>query len=508
MSPHATSTHTPHPRRWWALAVACLALFIVTLDNLILNVALPTLSRVFDASASTTLWMVEAYSLVFAALLLTGGALTDRLGTRTALMWGLALFGLASLAGAFAPTAGLLILARAAMGVGGALIMPGTLGLIKHLFGDRERPLAIGIWGATSSVGVAAGPLVGGYLLEHYSWGAIFLVNVPIVLLGLLAAPFLIPVTQARKRTPIDVVGTLLSLGGIGGVVLGIIEGPKWGWTDPATLAVLLGGVALVLTFAWWERRTPHPMLDLTLFARPAFRGGSAAVAVAFVAMAGFALILTQYFQYLLGYTPLQAGAATLPLAVTVMVASVTSGPLTTRFGARAVVTTGLGLTAVGLALFTTLTPALGYLPAALVVSLVAAGIGLAYTAATSTVLSAAPEAQAGSAASVNETAVELGNVLGIAVLGSALTAGYVTALRNLPSEWSAARVSFARAQELAEQLGPQGAALLDRARDAFLSGMDITLTVGALLALAGAVIAFTQLERRGASSKGQTPQP
>ncbi|GHF54405.1 EmrB/QacA subfamily drug resistance transporter [Deinococcus metalli] len=491
-----TPAEAGHPGRWWALAVACLALFVVTLDNLILNVALPTLARVFGTSASTTLWMVEAYSLMFAALLLTGGALTDRLGIRAALLWGLGLFGLASLAGAFAPNAALLIAARAAMGVGGALIMPGTLGLIKHLFDDRERPLAIGLWGATSSVGVAAGPLLGGYLLEHASWGAIFLVNVPIVVLGLLAAPVLIPVTQARRRTPVDVVGTLLSLCGIGGVVLGIIEGPKWGWTSPATLAVVLGGLALLLAFVGWERRTPHPMLDLRLFTRPAFRGGSVAVAVAFIAMAGFALILTQYFQYVLNYTPFQAGAATLPLAVTVLIASVLAGPLTTRLGTRAVVTGGLGLTALGLVLFTMLTPAVGYLPVALVVSLVAAGIGLAYTAATAAVLSAAPAEHAGSASSVNETAVELGNVLGVAVLGSALGAGYTSALRDLPAAWRAARESFAQAQSVAATAGADGGALLERARSAFLTGVDVTLGIGAVLALLGAVLAFTQLNR------------
>src|SRR6476619_6436796 len=271
-----------YERRWWILAVLCFSLLVIVLDNTILNVAIPTIVRDLDATNSQLQWMVDAYTLVFAGLLLTGGSLGDRFGRRGALQFGLVVFGLGSLASAFADSSSQLIATRAFMGIGGAFIMPATLSIITNVFPTRERGKAIGIWAATAGLGAALGPLTGGFLLEHFYWGSVFLVNLPIVIFGLVAGVFLIPDSKDPSAPRLDPVGAVLSIVGLALVLFSIIEAPRNGWTDPITVVCFLVGAAVLAGFAWWELHSSHPMLDFNFFRNPRFSAASSAITLTF----------------------------------------------------------------------------------------------------------------------------------------------------------------------------------------------------------------------------------
>src|SRR4051794_5006319 len=308
---HMPPLDTPYPRRWAALAVLCLSLVTISLDNTILNVALPTLERELHAGASQLQWIVDAYMLVFAGLLLTAGALGDRFGRRRALTFGLATFGIGSLLAALAPGAGELIAARALMGVGGAFIMPSTLSILTVIFPPAERGKAIGIWAGVAGIGIAIGPVAGGWLLEHFDWGAVFLVNLPVVVTALVAGRFLLPESSDPAAPALDPRGFALSTVGLISLVWAIIEAPSRGWTDAGILGAFGLAVVTLAAFVAWELRAPSPMLDVRLFRNPRFSASSVAISLAFFALFGVIFFLTQYMQGVLGYDALEAGIRT-----------------------------------------------------------------------------------------------------------------------------------------------------------------------------------------------------
>ncbi|MGH7535417.1 MAG: MFS transporter, partial [Gemmatimonadales bacterium] len=303
-----------HERRWWIHAVLCLSLVLVVVGNTVLNVALPTLVRELGASAADLQWIVDSYALVFAGLLLLCGALGDRFGRKGALTAGLWIFGLASAASAWASSAGVLIVLRAVQGLGAALIMPATLAILANVFPPHERPKAIAIWAGLAGAGAAIGPVASGFLLEHFWWGSVFLVNVPLVFTALIAGRVLVPTSKNPNAEQLDPVGAVLSMVGLSGVLYGIIEGPTHGWAAPATLGAILSGLAVLIVFGFWELRTEHPMLDLRFFKNPTFSSATAAINLVFFAMFGGFFLLTQYLQLVLGYGTLEAGVRMLPM--------------------------------------------------------------------------------------------------------------------------------------------------------------------------------------------------
>src|SRR3954453_11312447 len=352
-----------YARRWKTLAVLSVALLIIGLDNTILNVALPSLQDEFSASSSTLQWIVDSYLLVFAGLLLTMGTLGDRFGRKRALLTGLGLFGGASLAVLFVDSANQLIVVRGLMGIGGALMMPATLSIITNIFPREERGKAIGIWAAMASVGIGLGPLFGGLLLEWFSWTSVFLVNVPVAALALVAGFVLVPESRDPRPGRFDLVGAGLSIAGLVSLVYGVIEAPGRGWTSPPILASFAAAAVLIAAFVRWELHTPEPMLNLSFFRNPRFSVGSAAISIAFFALFGSIFGLTQYLQDAKGYSALQAGAAMVPLAFGLVAGAGSSIKLVARLGTPRVVTAGLG--GIGLLLATTLawTPEMAYWP-------------------------------------------------------------------------------------------------------------------------------------------------
>jgi EmrB/QacA subfamily drug resistance transporter len=339
-----------HPGRRAALAVLCCSLLVVSLDTTILNVALPTIADRLHATSAQLQWIVDAYSMVFGCLVLVGGSTADRYGRRLAFVTGLLVFGAGSLWSAFSGGVDQLIAARAVMGVGGALIMPATLAIITAMFRQpAERRRAIGLWSATTGVGVGIGPLVGGVLLAHFWWGSVFLVNVPIVALGAIAAVLVVPESRNEHARRVDLTGALLAVAGLGLVLWGLIEAPSWGWASAGVLAALAGGVALLVVLAVWEQHSSHPLLRLDLLRRPRFHIASISVGLLMFALVGAFFVLTQYLQFFLGYSPLQAGLRITPIAVLLAAASIVSPALVRRIGTKLVVAAGLGVCAIGL---------------------------------------------------------------------------------------------------------------------------------------------------------------
>jgi EmrB/QacA subfamily drug resistance transporter len=382
----AMASSTTYQRRWWALAVLCLSLVVLAMDNTILNVALPTLAQDLEATGSQLQWMVDAYLLVFAGLLLTMGAVGDRYGRKLALDAGLVVFVAASATSAFAGSPEVLIAARAAMGIGAALIMPSTLSIITNIFPPAERGRAIGVWAGVAGLGVVLGPVVGGWLLEGFWWGSVFLVNLPVVALAIGVGWPLLPESRDPSATPLDPIGALLSVAALVALVYGIIQAPEAGWTDPLVLGAF--GVAAVLSvaFVWWERRSQHPMLPMELFGNPRFSAASGAIAMAFFALFGSVFLLTQHLQFVLGYTPLQAGVRVLPVAALVVAAPL-AARLTERIGTKLVVAAGLLTVGGALWLLSTVQLGDGYGAVAATLALLGIGMGLTVAPATESIM-------------------------------------------------------------------------------------------------------------------------
>ena len=495
---------TPYPRRYWALAALCLSLLLIALDNTILNVALPTLVRELDASASELQWIVDAYVLVFAGLLLTAGSLGDRFGRKGALNLGLLIFAAGALLATQAREPGQLIAMRAVMGVGGAFIMPATLSLITNIFPAHERARAIGVWAGVAGLGIAIGPVTGGWLLEHFSWGSIFLVNVPVVVIALAAGYAVVPTSRDADAPPIDFGGAVLSVAGLGAVLYAIIEAPRRGWTDGATLAWFAVAIVLLAAFVWWELRARFPMLDMGFFSIARFSAASGAVTLVFFALFGSLFLLTQYLQFVLAFTAFEAGIRVLPMALTIMIAAPLSARVVERLGTKLVVAAGLSLAAAGLAWLSTLTVADGYgqlLPRLIVL---AAGMGLTMAPATESIMGALPLARAGVGSAVNDATRQVGGAFGVAVLGSLLSSRYgdlmSARVEGLPPVAAAAASdSVGAALQVAGTVGgAQGAALAAAARAGFVEALGVSVLVGAAVALAGAVVALVFLPARG----------
>ncbi|MDL4813381.1 MFS transporter [Actinomadura opuntiae] len=483
----------PHPRRWRILGVLCLSLLAVTVDNTILNVAIPSLLEDLHATMSDVQWTIDAYSLVFAGLLLTAGGLGDRFGRRRAMLAGFALFGGGSLLGAFAATPGELIAMRAVMGLGGALLMPGTLSIMAQVFGPDERARAFAIWGGTSMIGVAGGPALGGLLLEHFWWGSVFLVNVPVAVVAVVGLLVLVPESRGPRRRP-DVLGSVLSTIGMASLVWAIISAPEHGWTGARTLSGLAAGAAALAAFAGWQRRNPEPMLDLALLRQRAFSGSAAIIAVLGFVIAGTLFALTQMLQLVLGYGPLKAGLALLPCAVAAAAGNGLGAALEARLGGRPALVTGLIVIAAGFGALALAGPGFGPVITGLVV--VGFGMGLGSPPAYNLLMSAVPIEEAGVGSAVNDAGQELGNALGVAVLGSVISAVYAHGLPD--GAPAAAKHSLGEALALGDPV------LAHQARDAFVHAVSAGSLAGCGATLAAAL--FAALVLRGVPRPAAAP--
>ncbi|MER5504297.1 MFS transporter [Streptomyces sp. NPDC002766] len=417
-------TERPYARRWWALLVLCLSLLIIVMANTALTVAAPDMTRDLGLSSADLQWVIDGYTVPYAALMLLFGAIGDKYSRRGALLLGLTVFGGGAVFGYLADSAATVIAARAVMGTGAALIMPATLSLLAATFPRAERAKAITLWTATAGLAIAAGPVVAGALLKNHGWPSTFLINVPIAAVALVASLFLVPPSKAGHSDRVDHVGGLLSVIWTGSLVYMIIEGPHFGWGVKAVTAAVVAGAGL-LAFVAWELRHPRPVLDVRRFAHRGFAGSNLAVALFFLAVFGAFYYLTQHLQFVLGYDALETGLRMLPLAGAVFVGSALTGWLTPRVGMKWTVTAGMvgGTTALALLTRIDATSSYGDFLAPLII--LGLAIGLALSPCTDAIMGAFPESQLGVGGAVNDTSIELGGSLGIAILGSLLATSY-----------------------------------------------------------------------------------
>ena len=486
-----------------------MALLVVGIDGTIVNVALPSLVRELHASSSQLQWIVDAYTIVFASFLLIAGNTGDRLGRKRCFVIGLTVFAGGSLGCALVSTAGSLIMFRALQGLGAAFIMPATLSILANVFTDEaERAKAIALWAGVSGLGVAIGPLAGGYLLGHFWWGAIFLVNVPIVVVAVIAAVIVVPESKDENATGLDFIGTALSVVGLVALLYGIIEGPSNGWTEPKVVASFVAAVVLLTSFVLWERRTDHPILDVSFFRNPRFTAASVAVTLVFFAMFGSLFFISQYLQFVLGYSALKSGACLLPVAATLMITAPLSARLVSRAGTKRVVTLGLVLVAVALLVFSRVSDSSGYGLVALVLVIIGVGMGLAMAPATDSIMGSLPPEKAGVGSAMNDTTREIGGALGVAIMGSLTTAVYSSRITQSPSFTALKSAAPDAAAAVKDSIGSATLAaaklpddirrqITAAANDAFIHGIDRTVIVGAVVALLGAVVAYRFLPAR-----------
>jgi len=498
----------------------CLAAFIISLDITIVNVALPTLVGQLGASTTGLQWVVDAYNLAFAALVLVAGSLSDRLGRKGMLLAGLGVFGVASLAGSFAATVGQLIAARAVMGLGAAMMFPATLSLLTNVFtGRRERAIAIGLWGATTGAGIATGPIIGGWLLERFWWGSIFLFMAPVAAAVALIVAQSVPASRNPRTPPVDWLGLILSAAGMGLLVLGIIQAPSWGWASARAIGVLAVGAAVLAVFVAAEARAAHPMMDVALFRNPRFTAASGSVAIAFFALNGFIFLMTQYFQVVKGYGPLSTGVRLLPVAGSVAVAAVAGTRLAVRIGNKIVVAAGLGLYCAALLWTSTVSQATPYGVIAVMGVVLGTGMGLTQAPATEAIMGAVPREKAGVGSAVNTATRLFGGTLGVAVIGSIAASLYASRLAStlpagLPAKAiTAAKGSVGGAVIAAQNLSHAGHAgiahrLDDAAVLAFLHSFAGGCLVAAGIAAAGALVAGFLLPARPSEPGKETAPP
>ena len=505
-----------HERRWLILGVLCMSLLIIVMDNTILNVAIPSLIVDLGATNSQIQWIVDSYVLVFAGLLLTTGSLSDRYGRKGALQLGIVLFGLGSAAAAMSTSANGLIATRAFMGIGGALIMPATLSILTNVFRDpRERARAIAVWAGFSGLAVAIGPITGGFLLEHFSWQSVFWVNIPIGLTALALGAFIVPTSRDPAHGRIDPLGALLSFFGLTSLLFGIIEGPAKGWTAPIVIGSFVIAAVLLTSFLLWERHTTHPMLDLTVFRNRRFSAGSGTITLVFFAMFGSLLLMTQYWQLVHGYSPLEAGIRLLPYAATMMIVAPLSARLVERQGTKRIVTLGLVLVATGLTLLSTIASDSPYPLVIGYFVVMAAGMGMTMAPATESVMGSLPRAKAGVGSAINDTTRQVGGALGVAVIGSVVTSVYSKRIVDLagvfglsgPQE-ATAESSLGAAQQVGASLGGQADAFVQAANDSFVDAMSVGLRVGVVVIVFAAVMAWKFLPSHATSPDNGDPIP
>ncbi|TFV59114.1 MFS transporter [Mycobacterium sp. PS03-16] len=485
-------------RRWLALGVLTMAVLLIGIDGTVLALATPFISRDLATTGTELLWIGDIYSFVLASLLISMGSLGDRIGHRKLLLCGATAFAAVSVLTAYAPTPELLIGARALLGVAGATLAPATLALIRGIFTDaRQRSIAVGIWASAFSAGAALGPVVGGVLLEHFWWGSVFLINVPVMVVLLVGGLALLPEHRNPEPGPWDLPSVGLSMAGILGLVYAIKEIAAHGVGFGVAVSAVIGAAALTL-FVRRQLRLPSPLIDVRLFANRAFSGVVGANLLSVLGLSGLVFFLSQFFQLVQGYSPLRAGLAELPAALTATVFGVLAGFAVRRWSQRAVLTTGLVFVGVAMAALTTIHPGTAYLQLGVALFVVGVGLGLAFTVASDVILASVPRERAGAAAAVSETAYELGMALGIATLGSIVTGVYrtMTVPQGLsPDAVTHAGDSLAAATQVAGELPPaQGDALLDAAGAAFTDGLAIASGVGAALMLTSAVTVWLLL--------------
>ncbi|MCV2459865.1 MFS transporter [Streptomyces sp. ICN988] len=491
LQPARPTEAVKRPGRWLALSVLVLAVLLVAVDATVLGLATPYISEDLAPSGTQLLWIGDVYSFVIAGLLVSMGSLGDRIGRKRILLVGATAFGAISVLNAYAHTPEVMILARALLGVAGATLMPATLALIRNLFHDpRERSLAVGIWGAAASAGAAVGPVVGGFLLEHFWWGSVFLINLPVMAVLVVVGVKLLPESRNPDPGPWDLASVALSLIGMVGVVYAVKETAAHGFAW-ATLAAGLLGAAALYGFVRRQLTMPVPLLDMRLFGNRGFSGAVLADLLTILGLSGLVFFLSQYLQLVQGRRPFEAGLAELPAAVGAVVAGLIAGRAARRFSVRAVVSGGLAAVGLALAALTVIGQHTGYPLLGTALLVVGLGAGFAFTVTADVILSSVPGEQAGAASAVSETAYELGAALGIAVLGSIVTGVYrdFTGPAGTPD---AAHESLGGAVEAAAHLpGPTGQALLDSARQAFVDGLTLAAGVGAAVLLAAAAAAW-----------------
>ncbi|HEY2430930.1 MAG TPA: MFS transporter [Acidimicrobiales bacterium] len=509
----AAADQKVHDRRWWTLAVLCLSLLIVFVGNSSLNVTIPTLSRVLGASNSQLQWVIAVYSLVFAGLLFSSGAIGDRFGRKGALQAGLGVYLVGCLLAAASHTIWQLVACRGLMGVGAAFIMPSTLSILVNVFPPNERPKAIAIWASFTGAAGAIGPVASGWLLGHFWYGSVFLVNVPILVLAVVAGRVLIPKSRDPEQAKLDPVGAVLSVAGIVSIVYGLIEAPTVGWAGAQTLGAFAVGIAVLAAFVWWELRVDEPMLDIRYFRVPAFSTGTGGMMLVFMSMFGVMFLITQYFQLILKYSPLHAALAFLPMAPIMLVVSPLTPGLSARFGAHRTVAFGMAAIAVGLLLLHGLQPHTSYWYLLLCFLPFVGGMALSMSPMTGAIMSAVPPRRAGAGSAMNDATRELGAALGIAVLGSVAATKYTSRINHVtlglaPAIRSQSRVSLADALAAAAKLpGASGHALAVGSQHAFIDGIHLAVLSGAALAAVAAVTVLRFLPRQ-VSHQGAPTDP
>ncbi|MET0146117.1 MAG: DHA2 family efflux MFS transporter permease subunit [Ilumatobacteraceae bacterium] len=494
-----------HDRRWVTLGVLCLSLLVIVMDNTILNVAIPSLINDLGASNSEIQWIIDSYTLVFAGLLLTTGSLSDRFGRKGALQIGIVLFGIGSASAALSHSTVHLIASRAFMGIGGALIMPATLSILTNVFRDpRERGRAIAIWAGFSGLAVAIGPLTGGLLLKHFEWNSVFWVNIPLGLTALVAGYFFVPTSKDPNQGQLDPFGAILSIVGLGSLLFGIIEGPSKGWTDPWVLGAFALGIVAMASFITWELHSTHPMLDMRFFKNPRFTAANSAITMTFFAMFGSMFLMTQYWQFVHGYSPLGAGVRMIPYATTMMVVAPLSARFVERLGTKRVVTTGLLIVATALTALSFIQATTPYPVAILGFCLMAAGMGMTMAPATESVMGSLPRDKAGVGSAVNDTTRQMGGALGVAIIGSVVSSVYAAHITDLAGRFglsgdslTTARGSLGGALAVGRDLGPSGPAFVTAVKESFVDALSNGLRLSASVILVAAFVAWRFLPAR-----------
>jgi EmrB/QacA subfamily drug resistance transporter len=506
-----------YARRWWALAVLCLSMLVIALDNTILNVAIPALVHDLSATTSQLQWIVDGYTLVFAGLLLTGGSLGDRFGRRGALGIGLLIFCIGSILSAMATSATMLILTRCVMGMGAALIMPATLSLLTNIFHDpRERGRAIGIWAAVAGGGGAIGPVVGGLLLQHFWWGAVFLVNVPVTIVAFLAGRYVLPVSRDHEVPRLDPIGAVLSVGGLVALLWGVIEAPTKGWGDPTVVTWFIIGAVVLTGFVLWELHSSHPMLDVRFFENRRFTAASAAITMTFFALFGAMFLITQYLQTVLGYSALQAGIRMLPMACLMFCIAPLAPRLVERVGTKLVVGGGLMMAAAGMVVASQVPVEHGYPHLLVAMAMLSLGMGCIMAPATESIMGSLPRNKAGVGSAVNDTTRQVGGALGVAVIGSIFASFYRPAITERLGALdvpffvvSTARDSVGGALQAASTLPPATEnAVVTIAKTEFVNAFASALLVGSVIIAIAAVVVFAFLPARAHDAREEVAGP
>jgi EmrB/QacA subfamily drug resistance transporter len=499
------------------LTILCISLLVVSLDDTVLNVALPDIVRSLRASSSDLQWVVDTYAVVFAGLLLVLGSFGDRFGRKWVLLAGLVVFGSSSAASAFASAPEGLIAARAVMGVGAAAIMPSTLSILTNVFIDADdRSRAIGIWSGTTGLGVAVGPVVGGWLLANFWWGSVFLVNVPICIVAIVAVAVIVPNSRDEAAKRPDLPGAALSTAGIALLLWGIIEAPTQGWSSAKVTGTVCVGLVLLAGFVLWERRSDHPLLEMSLFRSHRFTGAVSAMALVIFGLMGGLFLFTQYLQFSLGFSALETGLRIAPIALVLMAVAPISSFLDRHIGTKPVVATGMALVAVAFALLTSTTTASSYWQSFPAFLLMGVGVGLAFAPCTEAVMGSVPLDRAGVGSATNSASLQIGGATGVAVLGSLLNSRYKAQMSHILVPYHLSHSistliesSLGGALAVAAQApGHLGTLLASAARGAFVSGMDLAVTAATGVVAAAVLLVVAVLPNRPHHPRRENPPP